>query len=309
MRNYDGAAYGRQNLVDATRVSSNTVYAQLTHRLGVDKVAGMASRLGITSEIGQNLSIALGAQNVSVLDMADAYLTFATRGEQVDPTAIVEVRRSDGSLVDRFGSERVRVLAPEQADVVNHVLREVVEDGTGRRADPGPDVAGKTGTTQDYGDAWFVGYTPKLVAAVWMGFPEGQSRPSRGCTGWRGCRAAPCRRTSSAGSWSTPSSVPNSSVTSWPPPTSAARCSPTWDASGPPARSDRRPPPPRPRRPRRRRPPRCRPPPRPPSTTAPPTTPAPAGTAPPDTTPAPAGATEAAIGPSDGGTGTGPPGG
>ena len=183
VENYGGASYGRQNLIDATRVSSNTVYAQLIDVLGPQPVAEMANQLGITSEISPNLSMALGTPTVSVLDMADVYLSFATRGEQIDPTIVTEVRRADDSLVDTFTPERERVMQPEQADVVTAVLREVVEDGTGTGADPGVPVAGKTGTTQGNGDAWFVGYTPGLSVAVWMGYPEGQSRQMRNVHG------------------------------------------------------------------------------------------------------------------------------
>jgi penicillin-binding protein 1A len=177
VQNYDEAAYGTQNLVEATRVSSNTVYAQLAEALGTGEVAEMAQRLGIRADIpaGQ-LSVALGSIEVSVLDMADAYLTFATRGVQVDPVVITEVTAADGQAIDTFSATRERVLEPDQADVVNFVLQGVVGSGTGTRAGIGRPVAGKTGTTQANGDAWFVGYTPGLSTAVWMGYPEGQAR-------------------------------------------------------------------------------------------------------------------------------------
>ncbi|MGI8758824.1 MAG: transglycosylase domain-containing protein [Acidimicrobiales bacterium] len=177
VRNYAKAAYGTQNLVEATRVSSNTVYAQLAEALGTGEVAEMAERLGIRSDIptGQ-LSVALGSIEVSVLDMADAYLSFATRGVQVDPVVITEVTGADGEVIDTFSANRERVLEPDQADVVNFILQGVVGDGTGTGADIGRPVAGKTGTTQANGDAWFVGYTPGLSTAVWMGYPEGQAR-------------------------------------------------------------------------------------------------------------------------------------
>jgi penicillin-binding protein 1A len=178
VRNYDDAAYGRQNLIEATRVSSNTVYAQLADELGTAGVADTARRLGIRSEIPTDqLSVALGTVEVSVLDMADAYLTFATRGVQVDPVAITEVTDADGEVLDEFTAERERVLETGQADVINEVLQGVVRSGTGTGAGIGRPLAGKTGTTQDNGDAWFAGYTPGLATAVWMGYPEGQSRP------------------------------------------------------------------------------------------------------------------------------------
>ncbi len=178
VRNYDNAGYGTQNLIEATRVSSNTVYAQLARTLGLDEVAETARRLGIRAEIPDDqLSVALGTVEVSVLDMADAYLTFATRGVQVDPVGVTSVTDGSGRVIDEFTAERERVLEPEEADVVNFVLEGVVESGTGTRAKLGRPLAGKTGTTQDNGDAWFIGYTPGLSAAVWMGYPEGQAKP------------------------------------------------------------------------------------------------------------------------------------
>ncbi|MGI9120970.1 MAG: transglycosylase domain-containing protein [Acidimicrobiales bacterium] len=178
VKNYDEEAFGSLNLIDATRVSSNTVYAQLAEALGTAKVADSANRLGIRSEIPKDqLSVALGSVEVSVLDMADAYLTFATRGVQVDPVGVTEVTDAKGNVVDDFSAKRTRVLEPNQADVVSFVLQGVVESGTGTAADFGRPLAGKTGTTQENGDAWFAGYTPGLATAVWMGYPEGQARP------------------------------------------------------------------------------------------------------------------------------------
>jgi penicillin-binding protein 1A len=108
--------------------------------------------------------------------MADAFSTFARRGEQVAPVTILEVRTADGHVLERAKSERVRAMTAKVADTVNYCLQQVVTGGTGTGASIGKPVAGKTGTTQEYGDAWFVGYTPRLTTAVWMGFPEGNSK-------------------------------------------------------------------------------------------------------------------------------------
>ena len=175
--NYEGEAFDRLNLIDATAHSVNTVYAQLVAALGPAKVAEMAHQLGIVSPVQAVPSITLGTQDVSVLEMADAYLTFANDGVHVPPRVITRVTTASGAVLDQPRPERTRVLEPGQADVVNFVLRQVVEHGTGTGADFGSPAAGKTGTTEDFGDAWFVGYTPKLTAAVWMGYAEGQSRP------------------------------------------------------------------------------------------------------------------------------------
>ena len=173
--NYEGASYPRMNLVDATKKSVNTVYAQLVMLLGPEKVAQMAGEMGVTSDLAPHPSIVLGTQNVSVLEMATAYNTLANRGVRADPQVVLEVTDADGNKIETFHPDRRRVLEREQADVVNSVLRQVVESGTGSEAAFGKPSAGKTGTTQDYGDAWYIGYTPKLTAAVWMGYPEGQS--------------------------------------------------------------------------------------------------------------------------------------
>jgi penicillin-binding protein 1A len=173
--NFQGEAFGRLNLIDATKVSANTVYAQLVDAIGPARVAGMAARLGITTEVPPLLSIALGTPLVSVLDMADAYLTFATRGVQVAPGLIEQVTDTDGHVLYERATTSRRVIQARTADVVTWALRQVVAGGTGTRAQLPVDAAGKTGTTQAHGDAWFVGYTPGLSTAVWMGYPEGQA--------------------------------------------------------------------------------------------------------------------------------------
>ncbi|MEX2659193.1 MAG: transglycosylase domain-containing protein [Acidimicrobiales bacterium] len=183
--NYESTGHGRVNVIEATRVSSNTVYAQMAEALGPQAVAETAQRLGIgaidPSRVG--LSIALGTPTVSVLDMADAYLTFATRGFQIDPSVVVRVTDADGNVLLDGAPRKERVLEPAQADTINTILRGVVEKGTGKRAGLGIPIAGKTGTTQDNGDAWFVGYTPGMSVAVWMGYPEGQSRQMKAVHG------------------------------------------------------------------------------------------------------------------------------
>ena len=175
--NFEDSAFGTMNLIDATRQSVNTVYAQLVDAIGPAAMADMARDLGITSELSPVHSLVLGTSDVSVLEMARAFATFATRGERVEPHAIVEVTTADGRVLERTNTGRTRVFDREDADVVNFALTQVMERGTGTAARFGKPAAGKTGTTQDFGDAWFVGYTPHLSTAVWMGFPEGASRP------------------------------------------------------------------------------------------------------------------------------------
>jgi len=175
--NYENTAYGPMNLVDATANSVNTVYAQLVSAIGPQKVVDMAHLLGIQSSLQAVPSIALGTQNVSVLEMAGAYLTFANKGVQTPPRPLRKVTLGNSVLLDDR-PKRTRVLDRDQVEKVDYALEQVVKRGSGTNARVAKaHVRGKTGTSEDFGDAWFVGYTPKLTTAVWMGYPEGQSRP------------------------------------------------------------------------------------------------------------------------------------
>ena len=176
--NFDDAAYGRVNLVDATRNSVNTVYAQLAVAIGANKMRDMARDLGVKTPLRPNNSLVLGTGEVSVLDMAAAFSTFANRGVRIEPRAILKIETANGTVIeDNEKPDRERVLDEQDADVVNFCLRQVVERGSGTAAlIPGKSLIGKTGTTQAFGDAWFVGATRKLTTAVWMGYPEGNSR-------------------------------------------------------------------------------------------------------------------------------------
>jgi penicillin-binding protein 1A len=181
VENYENEDFGESmNLIDATASSVNTVYMQAQESLGRDKVAEMAKQLGIRrSQVPAVASTVLGTAEVSVLEMASAYSTFALRGVHIEPRVILEVRRADGTVLEpEQAAPAERILTTEEADVVNHCLRQVVLRGSGVNAKlQTVQVAGKTGTAQNYGDAWFVGYTPKLTTAVWMGYPEGNKRP------------------------------------------------------------------------------------------------------------------------------------
>jgi penicillin-binding protein 1A len=177
VENYEHEDFGDAvDLVDATAASVNTVYAQLIDVLGPTKVAELAREMGIASDLVPALSLTLGTSEVSVFELAAAYTTLANRGERVEPTMIVEVATADGKVLDRAQPQRRKVLERRHADIVNWCLQQVVLRGSGRAAAIGRPLAGKTGTTQDFVDAWFAGYTPKLTAVVWMGYPEGNAR-------------------------------------------------------------------------------------------------------------------------------------
>jgi membrane peptidoglycan carboxypeptidase len=175
--NFDDIGYASDiDLTQATAESVNTVYAQLVvdERVGAERVAVMAKDLGIRSKIDAYPALALGTEEVSPLEMADAYLTFAREGSRVEPFLISKVTDATGQVLFEHKSTQVRVLSSDEAAIMNQTLRQVVEAGSGVKAklDDGRQVAGKTGTTQNARDAWFVGYTPKncCVVAVWMGF-------------------------------------------------------------------------------------------------------------------------------------------
>jgi penicillin-binding protein 1A len=174
--NYEDAYLGSTDLETATIQSDNSVYAQLTAMVGPRNVRRMAHRLGIKSELSGYFAIGLGAEAVNPLEMARAFSSFANGGRRVDsslfgnrPRAIVSVtkngERKQNKVVPR------RALEPEKAKLINQILQRVVTSGTGRKAAlPDRPAAGKTGTTENYGDAWFVGYTPQLAVAVWVGY-------------------------------------------------------------------------------------------------------------------------------------------
>ncbi|MGH9037913.1 MAG: PASTA domain-containing protein, partial [Acidimicrobiia bacterium] len=128
----------------------------------------------VRSDLKPYPSAVLGTNEVTVIDMASAYGTFAADGMHADPVLITEITRADGSVLYRRPSTRTRVVSSDVARKVTSVLAEVVNRGTGVRAQIGRPVAGKTGTAQQWRDAWFVGYTPDLVGAVWVGFPNRQ---------------------------------------------------------------------------------------------------------------------------------------
>ncbi|OYX15309.1 MAG: penicillin-binding protein [Rhizobiales bacterium 32-66-8] len=174
---------GPVTLQTALALSLNTVSVRLALEVGPKAVVATARRLGITSALDPNPSIALGTSEVSVLEMASAYAPFANGGIGVIPYVIDSVKGTDGrTLYARAASGPGRVIAPEYVAMMNHMLEETLVDGTGRKADlPGWSAAGKTGTSQDYRDAWFVGYTARMVTAVWLGNDD--SSPTKKASG------------------------------------------------------------------------------------------------------------------------------
>lgn len=171
--NYEGEfRQGSLNLKEATVHSVNAVYARLVMKIGAEKVASLARKLGI-KEVEDNPAIALGGlkKGVTLLEMVRAYSVFANDGYYVEPQAIVRVKDKEGKLLYESSAEEVEKINPIVAEKVTSVLIEVVRRGTGRAANVGREAAGKTGTSQNFRDAWFIGYTPEVVAGVWVGYP------------------------------------------------------------------------------------------------------------------------------------------
>ena len=170
-----GASGGPMRLRVATEKSVNSVFAQLILEVGADKVADAATRMGIATEINAVPAIALGSQEVTPLEMASSYATLANGGTHYDPHGILEVSDVGGDVLFTASVEGTEAISPAVAYLVTDMLKGVISKGTGTAAKIGRPAAGKTGTTQEYRDAWFVGYTPQLAAAVWMGHPESQT--------------------------------------------------------------------------------------------------------------------------------------
>lgn len=172
--NFGDANLGVLSVEEATWKSSNTVYAGMVNLITPKRLVEMANRLGISADLRDDYSLVLGTGEVSVLDMAAAYSTFAARGMKRTPYMIRRVEDASGRVlfdVDE-SNKATRVIDEEVADTVNWTLKGAVEQGTGTGARIGKTAAGKTGTTTDSKDAWFVGYTCHLTTAVWMGYEQ-----------------------------------------------------------------------------------------------------------------------------------------
>ena len=184
-RNYSGRFIGRTTLSNAVAQSTNTVAVSLADSLGRDNVSRTARRLGITSRIGLEPAMALGAVEVSPVEMAQAYDAFANGGKRVTAYGISRIRTREGRVIYQRSareSRPIQAIANPPLLYMNDMLRGVITSGTARSvAISGRDLAGKTGTTSDYKDAWFVGYTGGFVTAVWVG--KDDNTAMRGVTG------------------------------------------------------------------------------------------------------------------------------
>jgi penicillin-binding protein 1A len=173
LHNDSDSEAGVFTLAQATAYSVNTVFAQVVSQVGPENVVSVAHKLGITSHLDPYCSITLGTQDVTPLEMTDAYGTFAAQGIHHDPTPFVKIGQP-GEGITKYVSPSNRAISANDANLVTYALQGVVQYGTGTNAQIGRPLAGKTGTAQNYVDAWFCGYTPQLVTCVWVGYPKNE---------------------------------------------------------------------------------------------------------------------------------------
>ncbi|WP_426426432.1 transglycosylase domain-containing protein [Bradyrhizobium genosp. A] len=181
--NYTHEYFGAVTLTQALAMSLNTVAIRLGLEVGPKNVVRTAHRLGISSKLEPNASIALGTSEVSVVEMVGAYAPFANGGFAAAPHVVTRIRTLDGKLLYmRQPDEHNQVIEPRYVGMMNTMMRETLISGTAKKAEiPGWQAAGKTGTSQDYRDAWFIGYTANLVTGVWLGNDD--NSPTKKATG------------------------------------------------------------------------------------------------------------------------------
>lgn len=180
--NYNGKYYGKVTLTTALAKSLNSVAAQLAMEVGPATVVETAHRMGIESSLQANTSIALGTSEVTPLELTAAYVPFANGGYRPDVHFVRRVTTVSGEvLYDNAGGHIPRVLRSEVVGMMNSMMTQTLKDGTARKADFAWPAAGKTGTSQNSRDAWFIGYTANLTTGVWMGNDDGT--PTKNITG------------------------------------------------------------------------------------------------------------------------------
>ena len=174
--NYDRKFRGSTTLQQAIEESINVVTVKVQERIGLSRTIQVARRLGVTSPLDINLSLALGTSDLSLIELTSAYSALANQGVWMPPVTVRYVTDAQGKLLEEHVPEGQEALSPEHAYVITHMLRGVVERGTGHAAKAlGRPIAAKTGTTNDYSNAWFIGFTPRLATGVWVGYDRPRS--------------------------------------------------------------------------------------------------------------------------------------
>ncbi|TKB81870.1 MAG: penicillin-binding protein, partial [Nitrospira sp.] len=174
--NYEKKFYGPISMREALIHSRNLATVRLLEQVGIPSVIEFAQSLGINSPLNHDLSLALGSSSVTLMELTSAFGIFANQGAHADPFAIAQVQDNGGQMLEESAPEASPVVTKEVAFLLTNMLEDVIQRGTGVRAKGlGRPIAGKTGTTNDYSDAWFIGYTPNLVVGVWLGFDDTRS--------------------------------------------------------------------------------------------------------------------------------------
>ncbi len=175
-KNYGKKFYGPTLLREALAKSRNVITIKIMHNVGIDYVIDYARKLGIHSNLSRDLSLALGSSGVSLFEIVQAYSAFTNQGYLVEPAFITKIEDRDGNILEEMNPVRTQVIDKSTAYIMTSLLEGVVKFGTGQRvrALKRP-VAGKTGTTNNLFDAWFVGYTPRFITGVWVGFDQERS--------------------------------------------------------------------------------------------------------------------------------------
>lgn len=170
-KNYKETFYGPTLLREALAQSRNVVTVKILQDIGVDYAIDYARRLGITSDLTRTLSLALGASGLSLFELTRAYSVFANQGFLVEPVFVLKIIDRDGKVIEEAVSERRKAIEKDTAFIMTSLMESVVQQGTGQRIKAlGRPTAGKTGTTNDMYDAWYIGYTPEYITGVWVGF-------------------------------------------------------------------------------------------------------------------------------------------
>ena len=172
--NYSGEPSGYMTLQTATILSVNTVYAQLIKKIGSQNIVNLAHAMGVTAQLEPYDSNVLGSEPVSPLDMASVFATLADYGTYNKPFLIQSITDSSGKVIYSHVADPTQVISPRVAATETSILQKVMIDGTGVNADINRPAAGKTGTGENWNDAWFDGYVPQLATAVWVGYPGGE---------------------------------------------------------------------------------------------------------------------------------------
>jgi penicillin-binding protein 1A len=171
-QNFDREFWGPITFRKALTFSRNVPTVKIAQSIGVDYLIDYATNLGIKTKLEPNLSLALGSANITLLDLTKVFGVFASQGYRAEPILVTQIQDKDGNVLEETEPSSVEVISPQTAYEITSLMQSVIQEGTGQRAKAlGRPAAGKTGTTNDTRDAWFIGYVPqKIVAGAWVGY-------------------------------------------------------------------------------------------------------------------------------------------